>query len=70
MTGNAARIAYTYADAAEATGVSIDVIRRAVRAGDLVPAYPTTRPVLLADDLRDWLRACPSESPGVKGSAA
>lgn len=55
------RISYTYAEAAEAVGVSKDVIRRAVAKGDLAPRYITSRPVLLADDLREWVAAAPSE---------
>jgi hypothetical protein len=54
------RISYTYAEAAEACGVSKDVIRGAVRRGDLVAHYPTARPVILADDLRDWMTATPT----------
>lgn len=61
------RLAYTYADAAVATGVSIDVIRRAVRVGDLIPSYPTSRPVLMVEELTEWLRSRPNESPKEAG---
>lgn len=65
MTGTPAdRLAYTYDDAARAVGVSVKVIRRAVRAGHLAPVYPTSRPVILADDLADWLRSRPASPPG------
>lgn len=57
------RIAYNVAEAAEATGVSVDVIRRAIRANELVAKYPTSKPVILADELTAWLEAKPSESP-------
>lgn len=56
-----APISVAYADAAEMTGVSIDVIRRAVRAGDLVPRYPTSKPVLLVEDLKAWVLRAPTE---------
>lgn len=55
------KISYTYAEAADACGVSEDVIRRAVRNGDLAPHYPTARPVLLADDLREWIESSPTQ---------
>lgn len=58
------KIAYTVAEAAAACGVSEPVIRRAVAKGDLAFHYPTSRPVLLADDLREWVAASPTERPG------
>lgn len=54
-------IAYTVADAAEAVGVSPDVIRRAIRAGAIEVRYPTARPVIPADSLREWFRGLPTE---------
>lgn len=56
-----AKLAYTLDEAAEACGVSKDVIKRAIARGDLVPVYPTSRPVLLAADLLAWLQSLPSE---------
>jgi hypothetical protein len=47
--------------AGAASGVSVDVIRRAVRAGDLPVHYPNVngrqvnKPLILADDLRAWV---------------
>lgn len=61
-------LAMTIDDAAAASGVSAKVIRRAISRGDLVPRYPTSRPVLLVDELRDWLETSPTERP--KGGAA
>lgn len=57
------KLAYTFDEAAAAAGVSRDVINRAVAKGDLVPSYPSARPVLLADDLREWLAGLPNEKP-------
>jgi len=54
-------LSYSIAGAASATGVSQDVIRRAIRAGDLPVRYPTSRPVILAPDLEAWLHAAPAE---------
>jgi len=56
-------ISLSYEDAAAVVGVSVDVIRRAVRAGDLVPRYPTSRPVLLRRDLEEWVESAPTERP-------
>lgn len=54
------KLAYTIAEAAEACGVSEPIIRRAIRKGDLVPRYPTSRPVIPADELADWLKTLPT----------
>ncbi len=61
MRRDLAPISVDYTGAAAMTGVSIDVIRRAVRAGDLVPRYPTSKPVLLVEDLRAWVLRAPTE---------
>jgi hypothetical protein len=55
------RISYTLADAALAVGMSERTIADAVRRGDLVAHYPTKRPLILADDLRAWVEAAPTE---------
>lgn len=61
MSDTKARIAYTLTDAAEATGLSERSIADAIRRGDLVAHYPTKRPQILADDLRDWIASAPTE---------
>lgn len=58
-----APLAYTLADGAAACGISERVLRRAIDRGDLTVRYPTSRPVVLADELRDWLESQPSERP-------
>lgn len=58
------RLAYTYQEAAAAVGVSVDIIRRAVARGDLVPRYPSSRPVLPASEMQAWLEHLPTEPPG------
>lgn len=63
MTAVAHKISYSIEEAVEATGYSKDVIQRAMRAGDLVPRYVNSKPVLLADDLRSWIENAPTESP-------
>lgn len=49
------RISYTVAEAAEAVGMSVDVVRRAYRSGALEVHYPTSRPVILRADLEAWI---------------
>jgi DNA-binding transcriptional MerR regulator len=55
------RVSYSIRESAEATGVSVDTIRRAIRVGHLVPRYPTARGVLFADELRAWIENSPTE---------
>ncbi len=55
------RLAYRFEEAAEVCGVSVDVIRRAVRSKDIPVRYPTARPVILRDDLLAWLNSKPTE---------
>jgi hypothetical protein len=53
-------ITYDVTSAAAATGVSTDVIRRAIRAGDLATRSPKvngrqiSKPLIPADELRRW----------------
>ena len=58
-----AHMVNTIADAADAVGVSDRVIRRAIDKGDLSVRYPTSRPIILADELRDWLATRPAVPP-------
>jgi hypothetical protein len=55
------RKAYTLAEAAAVAGVGLTVIKEACDRGDLIKRYPTSRPVILADDLESWLRSLPTE---------
>jgi hypothetical protein len=54
-------ISYDIPSAAIATGHSESVIRRAIRAGDLIPRYPTSKPVIRAVDLQAWIDRAPTE---------
>lgn len=59
---NTTPLAYSKADAAAACGVSIDIISRAIRAGDLATVSPTVKgepiakPLILAAELERWIR--------------
>lgn len=57
------KIAYSIYEAAEATGVSDKTIRRAIHAGDLAAHYPTSRAVILKEELEAWIRSSPSRRP-------
>ena len=54
-------IALTIKDAAAAVGVSADVIRAAIKRGDLIANYPTSRPVIRVAELDEWLKRRPTE---------
>ncbi len=58
-----AKKAYTVQEAAVAYGVSPDVIRAHIKAGSLVARYPTSRPIVGAEELNDWFEALPEDSP-------
>lgn len=55
------RKAYTLAEAAAVCGVGLTVIKEACDRGDLIKRYPTSRPVILADELDSWLKSRPTE---------
>lgn len=54
-------VSLSFDDAARDTGLSVDLIRRAVRSGDLSARYveidgrQITKPVILRDDLHAWI---------------
>lgn len=52
-----AKLAYTYDEAAGATGHSVSIIRRAVRESYLTAVVPqgTSKPVIRAQELESWL---------------
>ena len=54
-------VAYNVKDAASVAGVSQDVIRAAIKRGDLIAHYPTSRPVILRAELEEWLKSTPTE---------
>ncbi|SEI45733.1 hypothetical protein SAMN04487917_101396 [Arthrobacter sp. yr096] len=55
--------AYNFEEAAVATGYSIDTIRRAVRNNELTARYANSKPVILIDELDEWLENLPTEAP-------
>lgn len=57
------KLAFSIAEAAEATGYSSDVIRKAIKDHDLTARYANSKPVVLATELQDWLESRPTEAP-------
>ena len=57
------KIAYNLKEAAEAAGVSVSTLRRAIANNDLVANYPTTSAVILREELESWIKSAPTESP-------
>ena len=57
------KIAYNMKEAAEAAGVSVSTLRRAIANNDLIANYPTASAVILKEELQKWIKATPTESP-------
>lgn len=57
------KLALSIEEAAEASGYSVDTIRRAIRNNSLIARYANTKPVVLVSELQDWLESLATESP-------
>jgi len=55
--------AYTIAEAATAYGISTDTLRAHIKNHNLAVKYPSSKPVIDADELEAWFQALPSEAP-------
>lgn len=55
------QLSYNIKQAAEVTGMSRDVIGAAIKRGDLIAHYPTSRPVILHEELEAWIKSTPTE---------
>jgi hypothetical protein len=58
------KLAYNLEEAAEATGYSTSTLRIAIRRHDLVARYANAKPVILGEELLDWLRSLLTEPKG------
>ncbi|MFN8147966.1 MAG: helix-turn-helix domain-containing protein [Candidatus Nanopelagicales bacterium] len=54
------KLAYTVQEAAAACGVSVETIRRAIRAKDLPVNSPNSRPLITRAALEAWIDAWPA----------
>lgn len=61
-------IALSIPDAAAAVGYSETTLKDAITKGDLVVRYANTKGVIAADDLLEWVKSLPIESPAKKRS--
>ena len=61
MSAEEAKKAHTVQSAAKTWDVSMDTIRAAIKRGDLVAKYPTSRPVISTKEMDAWFDALPSE---------
>ncbi|WP_431279893.1 hypothetical protein [Leifsonia poae] len=57
-------LAYTLEGAAEATGLSLSVIKQSAARGEITRRYYGRKPVILATDLLAFLESLPYEPPG------
>lgn len=55
-----AKLAYSLAEAAEATGYSKRTIQLAVEHNDLVARYANSKPVIETAELQRWVRSLPT----------
>jgi hypothetical protein len=58
------RIAVSRVRAMELVDVSRDTLLKALRTGDLVEHYVTSKPLILVDDLRAWVTSAPTSPRG------
>ena len=54
-------VSYDMAGAALATGLSQRELRRAIAVGDLIVHYRGTKPLILRDELLEFVRSLPTE---------
>ncbi|MEU5838525.1 hypothetical protein ABZ820_33325 [Streptomyces diacarni] len=58
-----AKKAYNVQSASFEYDVSKDIIRAAIKRGDLDARYPSSRPIISAEELERWYDSLPSEAP-------
>jgi hypothetical protein len=61
-------IALSIPDAAAAVGYSETTLKDAIAKGDLIVRYANTKGVIAADDLIEWVKSLPIESPAKRRS--
>ena len=57
------KLAYSFDEAAEATGYSKRTISQAVSVGDLIARYANTKGIIKKVDLEEWIDSLPTEKP-------
>lgn len=67
---DAAPVAHTIPEAARIAGVSVRTLRYAIERGEIDVRYPTSRPVILRDDVLAWLATAPTVRAAATGRPA
>lgn len=63
------KLAYPLPEAAEQVGYSDEILRKAIRRGELTASYGTGRkPVIRATELLRWLDALPTEKSDISAA--
>ena len=62
-------ISYELDAAAAATGLSKRTLQEAIAANDLIAHYSGTKPVVLHDDLHEWVESLPTTKPSDRRAA-
>ena len=57
------KLAYSIPNLAAAVDLSVSTVREHIDAGNLVPAYPNTKPIIMRSEAERWLRSLPPERP-------
>ena len=55
------RLAYSIKNLATAIDLSDETLRKAIIAGELVPSYAGSKPLILREEAERWLRSLPAE---------
>lgn len=63
-------VALSIPDAAAAVGYSVTTLKDAIAKGDLVVRYANRKGVIPAEDLIEWVKSLPIESPAKRRARA
>lgn len=58
------KFSYSVKEFSDRTGISVDILRRHIKAGTLVAAYPSEKAYITHTEGQRWLDSLPAEQPG------
>lgn len=61
MTTELDKLAYSIPNLAAAVDLSVDTVRKHIDAGNLVPSYPNSKPIITRAEAQRWLNSLPAE---------
>lgn len=64
------KLAYSIPNFAAAVDLSIETVRQHIAAGELVPSYVNTKPLIMREEGERWLRSRPAEKPDRSSAGA